>query len=30
MYTNQPDMKKMHADIAAFIAACLKQVIESP
>ena len=24
MYTNQPDMKKMHADIAAFIAACLK------
>jgi carboxypeptidase C (cathepsin A) len=24
MYTNQPDMKKMHADIAAFIAGCLK------
>ena len=24
MYTNQPDLKKMHADIAAFIAAALK------
>ena len=24
MYTNRPDMEKMHADIAAFIAKALK------